>query len=218
MSDCKPINDQAIITSCPARSEQLLFFGIAGQDTGMGLRTWDTIVKCLGMNIIDVLASSFATSKNYVDPSLLNKNYFIFDNGIPKFIKEDVLWAKLPGGGFTILEDGFNAGDDPTREFIVFITMDSLSTPASPDVTEWNITADNTVITTLGSGTPYQVRTVVVIPNGHTYSWDSTFEFTDNNPPQPGLNGVSTVQEYTFRYYPSLNKNVCVNQSLNIAM
>ncbi len=45
---CKTeISTLSVLINCPADTEQLLFFNVAGQSTGMALRTWATIKACL---------------------------------------------------------------------------------------------------------------------------------------------------------------------------
>lgn len=52
--NCGQIDLLPLRTSCPADTEQLLFFNTNGDGTGMCLRSWATIKECLG-NIPDPL-------------------------------------------------------------------------------------------------------------------------------------------------------------------
>lgn len=54
---------------------------------------------------------------------------------------------------------------------------------------------------------------IIITPNGFSYTWATGFVFGDNWPEQPGMTGVDTIQIYDFQKINS--KWICVGQSLN---
>ena len=72
-----------------------------------------------------------------------------------------------------------------------------------------------TEIPSMATGTPNQIRHIIIKPNGYDYTWDSGFTWTLNNPEQPSATSVNTKQLYSFMYIAGIG-DVCINQSLDI--
>lgn len=83
------------------------------------------------------------------------------------------------------------------------------------DIINYNLTID-TEIANIDPANVSNVVTFNIRPNGFNYTWGSIFAFSDNWPEQPGANAVNTMQVYTFQYNSTINKYVCIGQSLNI--
>lgn len=55
MAACNiPIEQDAVLDSCPDNTEQVLFFNTPNQSTGTSLRNWSTLVSCLSSSFLMV--------------------------------------------------------------------------------------------------------------------------------------------------------------------
>lgn len=101
-----------------------------------------------------------------------------------------------------------------TEPFRIVPTTGITGTATNPEHTtvNYNLTTA-TVIPNPTANTQY--LTVIIEPNGNTYTWDTDFVFTDNWSEQPGAIAASTIQVYTFESIDS--RWICNGQSLNAA-
>jgi hypothetical protein len=171
------------------------------------------------LNWIEVRKADFANATDYVDDRLQGKDLSVLGSWLgSRLIEEGIEWESINGGGVRILIDGFDSSafDDDTIIFRIDINGE-IAAGAAQSTYTYDLTTDATPITNLPTGTAYQIRNVVVKPNGYTYTWGSDFKFTDNWPEQPLAIDVDTKQVYTFMYIAGVG-DVCVGQSLNIAL
>jgi hypothetical protein len=99
------------------------------------------------------------------------------------------------------------------EQFRIIPTVGITGTASTPDHTTvtYNLTAA-TAIPNPTASTNY--LTVIITPNGNTYTWGNEYIFSDNYPEQPGAIAASTIQIYTFQKVSS--RWLCIDQSLNI--
>lgn len=172
-----------------------------------------------GAEWIQVRKADFANATDYEDDRLMGKSLSVDGNWIPRILTPTVEWEALPSGGVQILFPGFDSSSSEfgDNDIIIRILVNAeISDGVNPSTFAYNLSAI-TVIPNLASGTDYQVRTVIITPNGYDYDWGSDFIFSDNWPKQPLCNGVGTRQIYQFQYVPGIG-DVCMGQSLNVTV
>lgn len=89
----KPVN---VLSTCPADSEQVLFFNVSGQETGMALRSWTTVKNCLiqsvfGVGIQTINGTQLDGENIYLNSDLIN-SLVVFYNGINRFLIYGTEW------------------------------------------------------------------------------------------------------------------------------
>lgn len=171
------------------------------------------------LNWIEVRKADFANTTDYVDSRLAGKEMSVLGSWLgSRLIEEGIEWETINGGGIRILIAGFDSTtfDDETIIFRIDINGD-IAAGASESTYTYDLTADATSITNLPTGTSYQIRNVIIKPNGYTYTWGTDFKFTDNWPEQPDAISANTKQVYTFMYIAGVG-DVCIGQSLNISL
>lgn len=115
-------NDKVnILTTCPADTEQLLFFNVIGQSSGMALRSWSVVKNCLitslfGDGIETINGTQLGGDNKYFNSDLVN-NLVIFYNGINRFLIYSTEWEYILNGdnnviGIQILIDATFGVDD----------------------------------------------------------------------------------------------------------
>lgn len=97
--------------------------------------------------------------------------------------------------------------------FRIVPTTGITGTATNPDHTtvSYNLTTTTTIPNPTANTT---YVTIIITPNGESYSWGTDFIFSDNYPEQPGAIAASTIQIYTFQKVNS--RWLCIDQSLNI--
>lgn len=170
------------------------------------------------LNWIEVRKADFANATEYVDTRLRGKELSIIGNWLgSRIIDEGTEWEAINGGGVRILTDGFDSTVFNDDDVIIRIDIGgAISEGVDQTTYTYDLTA-TTEITGLDAGTSYQIRTVIIKPNGYDYTWASTYIFPDNWPEQPSANGVDTKQIYLFMYVAGVG-DVCWGQSLNIPL
>lgn len=99
-------NDVPLVASCPADTEQVLFFNVAGQPTGMALRSWARVKCCaiqqiFGTGVITFTGADLDSEGRYYNSSLIN-NLLVFAENIPNFINRDSQWDYILDDGNVI--------------------------------------------------------------------------------------------------------------------
>ena len=168
------------------------------------------------LNFIEVRQGDFSTSTDYLDARLLGKTLSVFGNWLGgRYLEPVVEWDYVATGGVRILTTGFNSSAFGADDIIIRVDINGvIEDGVDASVYNYNL-SNTTIITALPTGDEFQVRYVIVTPNGYDYSWGSSFVFTDNYPAQPLANGANTKQIYTFQYIAGLG-NICIGQSLNV--
>jgi hypothetical protein len=166
---------------------------------------------CLSIYPIYITAADLDEDGNYNNSNIVGDNVIVFFNSN----NQNFLTA---GSGFEYTTTGIQITMeyDETYSWVIQKLGSSDSAPIdTPNVYNYNLIADATLIENVIATTDGQIVTIAIKPNGFTYTWDTFFVFNDNMPEQPGAIGVNTVQLYTFQYISAINKLVCVAQGLN---
>lgn len=163
-----------------------------------------------------VYKSDFSSATTYVNSALQNKDIAVFGNWINRYLEEDEY--SLSGNTLTILISGFDKDAFDSGRIILRVDING-DASAVEDVSyvTYNL-SEATEIQSLGVGTAYQKRQVIITPNGFDYTWASSFEFSEDNPEQPDAKDAGTKQIYEFTYDPIQGKDVCTGQSINITI
>jgi hypothetical protein len=192
------------------QAQAIIALGIAGTVVSA------TTASNFGVGYIHVTQDDFTGATDYENAALDGINFRVYANWIPRYLDAGIDYDVLPGGGFRMLISGFDA---TTNDYEFYVdAQGGISSSGSVAVTGQGLTYDlsaPTGIPNIASGTPYEERTVVVIPNGFAYTWGNTFVFTFDNPEQPTAIDDNTAQIYKFQYISGLGW-VCIGQSLDV--
>lgn len=120
--DCGKIDLLPLVTTCPADTEQLLFFNTNGNATGMVLRSWATVKNCIlcgifGPGILEILGSQLDEEGRYFNSDLIN-DLKVFACNIPNFLEEEAQWDYIMSGS-NVIGIQILIGFDPTDRFII---------------------------------------------------------------------------------------------------
>jgi hypothetical protein len=168
------------------------------------------------LNFIELRASDFANATDYIDTRLAGKDLSIIGNWLgSRLLNPSVEWDYIAGGGVRVLIGGFDSAVFAADEIIIRVDINgTIEDGVDTSVYPYNLSAITT-IDNLPSGDAYQIRTVVITPNGFDYDWGTGFIFNDSFPEQPGAVAVNTKQIYMFQYIAGIG-DVCIGQALNV--
>lgn len=170
------------------------------------------------LNWIEVRKADFANTTDYVDTRLAGKDLSLIGSWLgSRIIYEGVEWEMINGGGVRILIDGFDSSVFSDDEVVFRIDINGDIAAGSPETSYLYDLTEATVIPSMPTGTPSQIRYVTVKPNGYDYTWASTFIWTLNNQEQPTATGVNTKQIYIFMYVAGVG-DVCIGQSIDVPL
>lgn len=121
--NCGQIDLLPVLTTCPADTEQVLFFNKNGDNSGMVLRSWATLKNCIlcgifGPGILEILGSQLDGSGIYLNSDLIN-NLKVFACNIPNFLEEGTQWNYVVNGDGDVVGIQILIGYDPTDRFII---------------------------------------------------------------------------------------------------
>jgi hypothetical protein len=181
---------------------------VATPVTGGGSGSLDSMSEYL----IRVVAGDFSDATHYDDERIVGHTLEIFNDNTQRFLDVGVDWVYTVAG-VEFIREGFDAMVDNPR-FMIFI-KDPEATIEEGAGYNYNLTAI-TEIANLVAGNDFEQKTITIVPHGYSYTWGSSFVFSDTCPEQPGATAEDTLQVYTFRYSAVAGKWVCIAQSLNI--
>lgn len=179
-----------------------------------------------GVIWIRITSADFANATDYVNEELQGVTFFLDANWVTKILEPETDWEYLPGGGFRILLDGFDA---TAADYEFYLVKRNLSSALANNVDwsnisgkpleglAWDLSAD-TLITNPATSmlTNFQEVIYTIKPNGYNYTWDTKFTFGFTWPEQPTATGANTMQIYTFNYIASEDKLMCTGQAIDI--
>jgi hypothetical protein len=175
---------------------------------------------CIDLYPIHITQADFeADGVSYVNSDIVGDNIMIFVNQVSQ------TWWFSSGNntGFVYTPTGIRITipdfDANTYDYDIIIEKlgNADATPTdNPNVVNYNLTANDTLIENVNATTDGQLITFAIIPNGYTYTWDTMFVFSDNLPAQPASIAADTIQLYTFQYIAAANKLIINSESLNI--
>ena len=122
--NCGQIDLLPLLTSCPADTEQLLFFNTNGNGTGMALRSWATIKNCIlcgifGPGVLEITGADLDGSGIYLNSELVS-NLKVFACNIPNFLEEGTQWDYVLNGSGAVLGIQILIGYDAADRFLIF--------------------------------------------------------------------------------------------------
>lgn len=174
---------------------------------------------CIDLYPIHITQADFeADGVSYDNSDIVGDNIMIFVNQVSQ------TWWFAGGAnpgfvytptGIRITIPGFDAS---TYDYDVIIEKlgNADATPSdNPNVVNYNLTANDTLIENVTATLDGQLITIAIIPNGFTYYFDTNFLFGDTPPLQTPY-ADNTLQIFTFQYIAAANKMLCVTQALNI--
>lgn len=116
-------NQVPLVATCPDDSEQVLFFNVSGQQSGMALRSWSKLRCCLineifGVGTLIIYGSDLDNQGRYYNSAFIN-NLLLFASSLPNFLVNETQWNYILDEGNTI---GIQIliGYEDTDLFIVF--------------------------------------------------------------------------------------------------
>lgn len=122
------------------------------------------------------------------------------------------------GQGFVYTDTGIRITEayDETYTWVIHKRGSGTTTQTIiPTIVDYNLTANDTLITNIDSPTEGQLISIAIVPNGFTYTFDTGFLFGDA-PPRQMPNGLNTLQIFDFKYVSAANGFVCYSQTINV--
>jgi hypothetical protein len=167
---------------------------------------------CIDLYPIYISASDLDEEGNYNNSDIVGDNVILFFND------NDEKWHRASADWFLFTPTGIRitAAYDETYTWVIQKLGNADATPTdNPNVVNYNLEADDTLIANVNATTDGQSITISIIPNGFTYYFDTNFLFGDT-PPLQTPHDDGTMQIFTFQYIAAINKMLCVTQAINI--
>jgi hypothetical protein len=174
---------------------------------------------CIDLYPIHITQADFEDDGvSYNNSDIVGDNIMIFVNQVSQ------TWWFAGGAnpGFVYTSTGIRItipGFDATQyEYDIIIEKlgSADATPSdTPNVTNYNLTANDTLIENINATTDGQLITITVIPNGFTYSFDTMYIAGDDPTLQTSTN-VNTIQVFQFQYIAAANKLLLIGISVNV--
>jgi hypothetical protein len=162
------------------------------------------------------------TQADFEDDGVSYNNADIVGDNIMIFVNQVSQTWWFAGNGFVYTPTGIRItipGFDASQydyDIIIEKLGSADATPSdTPNVINYNLTADDTLIENVNATTDGQVITITVIPNGFTYNFDTMF-IAGDQPTLQTSTDENTIQVFNFQYIAAANKLLLTGLSANV--